>query len=127
MAGGKTKFSFGFDEVSALNNQDVGALILFGCNAGHSDHSSSNVASWFAEKVNGAKVLASDGTVEPKFSIFSGIKYKSKIDDAFNAPLIVSFNRSNLGWLIYQYNGFISVSGSQGKLLTLTQMLNKLN
>ena len=44
-------FSFGDTEINALQDKEIGALILYGCNAGHLDSSSTNVASIFARKL----------------------------------------------------------------------------
>ena len=116
--------SFYIDQnrIAALANQPVGCLILYGCNAGHFDHKDSNVAAWFALKVCGAPVLASDGTVNGRL-LFG--YYWSRSNGKFG-QYVPDGTRFNQGWLIYQQKDTLTVSASQGKSLTLKQMLKKL-
>lgn len=92
-------------DIQALNNQSMDKLILYGCNAGHADHIGTNPASEFSQKVNGAPVLASDGTVESGTTFFNLTKrkYLSKGNDEFKKYLPEGTERDNYGWLIYQY------------------------
>ena len=93
-----------------------------------------NVASHFAKKVNGALVIASDGTTYAKPSSKSGkgkddvrIKtpngyYRSKDDRWFKEWLKDSI-RENAGWVVYRYSENIistRVTGSKSKLLTIS-------
>lgn len=118
------------DDISKLDNKNVGKLVLYGCNAGHLNYKDDNPAAGFAKKVNGAPVLASDGTVSngrPRiFNIFGAYVYESKNDDAFKDQ-IPKGTRDNKGWVTYKYkDDKITTSASLGKKLTLSQMLDKM-
>lgn len=92
-------------DIQALNNQSMDKLILYGCNARHADHIGTNPASEFSQKVNGAPVLASDGTVKSGTTFFNLTKrkYLSDGDDVFKWYVPEGIERDNYGWLIYQY------------------------
>lgn len=64
---------FSSQDVAALDNKDIDRLFLYGCNAGHLDYQGTNPASQFSQKVNGAPVLASDGTVRSHENIEWGL------------------------------------------------------
>lgn len=55
------------DDISALDKKTMGALMIYGCNAGHLDHKEDNPAAQFAKRIGGGLLLASDGTVKPGF------------------------------------------------------------
>jgi RHS repeat-associated protein len=115
------------NDISNLDSKSVGRLIIYGCNAGHLDHKESNPAAGFAKKLDGAQVLASDGTVYAGrriLCIAGSYAYSSKNDKAFKTQLTGGSTRSNDGWIIYQYkDNEVKTSESIGKKLTLTQML----
>lgn len=121
--------AFTKSDIAALENKDVEQLILYGCNSGHTDYSTSNVASTFSKKVNGAPVLASDGTVAPGLTFFglTKRKYTSKADSIFNSYLR-SGKRDNKGWLVYQYeDGKVNITEVGKKKMTVTDMNKELN
>lgn len=120
-------------DIAALDNKDINRLFLYGCNAGHLDYQGTNPASCFSRKVNGAPVLASDGTVESHDQYMCGgtffetiecyMLYESEKDDEFNNWL-KNGNRSNEGWIVYmQQVGNLQVSGSKGINLAIDEML----
>lgn len=122
------------EEIDNLQEKDVnGNVIILGCNAGHLDYKTNNVASHFAQKVNGALVIASDGTVDQRFrdnDAFDFDKtpiitpyghYKSKDDDDFERQL--QEDRKNVGWIVYRHNGThvtTRITGSKSKVLTIS-------
>lgn len=125
-------------DVSNMDDKDVGALVLYGCNAGHADHADDNIASAFSEKVNDAPVIASDGTVSNQTG--GAHSYKSKDDSTFRkycdgiytdswAPInwIVNWAtcRDNYGWLIYQ-NGELVPDYDLGRKMNITEMIEYL-
>ena len=99
------------------------SLILYGCNTGHLDYSEDNVASQFARLVNGAPVLASDGSVSAR-GPFGG--YKSKYSDSFKDWR--TSKRKNDGWIKYQQDedGNVNTTTLDIKKMTLKSMLKKL-
>lgn len=108
------------DDIRNLQDKDIDQLILYGCNAGHSDYVGTNPASEFARKVNGAPVLASDGTV---YGQLSNADYDSRNDNHFRNQLRYG-DRDNNGWMIYQYmDGEVSVTGGIRKALNVTEMV----
>lgn len=112
-------------EIQALGDKEVGMLILYGCNAGHTDKWTENVAAEFCRKVNGAPTLANDGTVFCRV-LATPYTYESRNDKPFQ-KLAGNSNRDNNGWIIYQaINNKNEVSGSIGKDLSITQMLKEL-
>ena len=109
--------------IQALQDKDMDALILYGCNAGHADYFGSNVASEFARRTNGAPVLASDGTV---YGQQRNGDYDSRNDDHFRDQL-VNGNRDNEGWMVYRYrNDRLEVSDGINKGMNVRQMLEKM-
>lgn len=123
--------SFTGIKIQALEDKNMGVLILYGCNAGHADFVGTNPASVFSQKVNGAPVLASDGTVYSGWTIFNwkDRKYDSRADDTFEDIVLngMGIERDNDGWLIYQYaDGNVSVSQSLGKKMSISVMLEKI-
>lgn len=135
----KNELSFGngnkmtSSNISGLNNKSIDNLILYGCNAGHLDHKTSNPAANFSKKVNEGLVMASDGTVYGGkirmskilwFEYESGYEYESRDDKSFRNQQTSVSKRDNKGWIIYQYtSGKVTTSDSLGKKLTLDEML----
>ena len=97
-------WNFGLDDIKKLDNKDItGNLLLLGCNTGHLD-AEINPARSFAKKVNGALVIASDGSVSARDP--NGF-YQSHYDEEFDrwvelneAP---SRNKAE-GWVVYRQN-----------------------
>ncbi|GHU83866.1 hypothetical protein AGMMS50284_7930 [Clostridia bacterium] len=95
----------------------INNLIIYSCNAGYSDWADRNVESAFRGRVNGAPVLASDGTVYSVTDRTKDLPYDSQADE--NWRVWVTSNRTdNNGWNINQRN-----IGT--KQLTLLQMKEK--
>ncbi len=118
-------------DVSTLDVKSVGQLILYGCNAGHLDHRDSNPAANFSKIVEGAPVLASDGTVyagRKIFGLFGSYVYKSKNDKAFKRQRAEGSTRSNEGWVIYTFgvDGLSTLDGL-GRNLTLSEMIDEMD
>ena len=136
LSGFKKPGSFTAMDTMSLKEKNVGNLILFGCNVGHTDYGGLNLAGQFARRVSGAQVLASDGTVGPTFGELLGwnvfglfpMGFKSMNDTIFKELRNImnpDSTRDNNGWLIYQnINGQIEISSSLGKSLTLREMLD---
>lgn len=125
LAGGN--FSIDASDVANLDNKDVGMLTLYGCNAGHADYADENMAAAFARKVNGAPVLASDGTVYSgsSFLNLTNRNYSSKADEHFRNW--AESDRDNRGWLVYQYDGnSVEITEDYGKKYSITEMARKL-
>jgi RHS repeat-associated protein len=125
--------NFDSSDIAALDNQNVGSLILYGCNAGHLDYNNTNPASQFAQKVNYATVLASDGTVYSNWNIFGliAMKYTPKNDSHFKDwrnKADPTSTRGHEGWVAYQYvDGQIITTTELGYGLKLKQMLEALS
>lgn len=136
------RWSIYSNDVSKLDEKDVDALIMYGCNAGHKDNN--NMAMAFSEKVNGAPVLASDGTVGTHNGGWFKTKYVSKADKSYRKQITDGIwddgwkafwkNKKNAkekgrseneGWVVYQ-NGQLVPDSSIGKKLTLEDMIDKL-
>ena len=118
----------GSTEIYSLDDKEIEALVLYGCNAGHADYIGTNVASEFSKKINGAPVIASDGTVYSGRTFFNLTKrkYESKNDDVFKSYLI-NGKRKNKGWLLYQFeNGKVQIDKKIGKKLSVTKMLDNI-
>lgn len=80
------------------------------------------------KKINGAPVIASDGTVYSGRTFFNLTKrkYESKNDDVFKSYLI-NGKRKNKGWLLYQFeNGKVQIDKKIGKKLSVTKMLDNI-
>jgi len=119
--GGIFGVSFSIKDISKLDNKDIGVLLIYGCNAGHTDYKDNNVAAAFAKKVNGAPVLASDGTVYSWQNPDGSYSYESRNDKTFikfRNKVDKNSTRDNQGWVVYQYtNGRISVIPTKIKKL----------
>ena len=88
-------------QVSMLTSKSHQQLILLGCNCGHYDYQWTNIAVDFTSKIaSGARVIASDGTVQSTLSLFTYQKFKSKNDDAYQ-ELCSDPSRPNKGWVWY--------------------------
>jgi RHS repeat-associated protein len=98
--GGNDPFTFTTGNIAALDDKSMKGLVLYGCNAGNLDYWGTNPAQAFARKVNGAPVIASDGTVYGKNG--AG-EYGSRNDNFFQA--LSPSGRDNRGWVMYQYTG----------------------
>lgn len=123
--GGNSDDEFTINEIQALDEKEMGALILYGCNAGHMDYLTNNIAAEFSRKINGAPTLASDGTVYSHWQNIS-YAYGSVNDRIFQSETRYS-GRDNNGWIIYQAtDNIIKVFDSLGKALSTTQMLRGL-
>lgn len=121
--------AFGASDIAALDDKDVEQMILYGCNAGHADYSNSNPAAEFSKKVNGAPVLASDGTVYSGFSFLNLFKrnYKSEADKHFK-DYLQDGERDNNGWMVYQYeDGKVNTTDIGDKKMNVTEMTKTLN
>lgn len=116
--GTNSDWKVSLNEIDKFESKEIkGNVVLLGCNAGHLDYKSDNVASHFAQKVNGALVIASDGTVYHRSGTTmsigkNGIKIStpngylaSKNDRDFARELCYDENRDNAGWIVYRYNG----------------------
>lgn len=97
---GNSGHQFTADDIRNLDEKSPKELILYGCNSGHTDYVGTNPASEFAQRVNGAQVLASDGTVSMRQG--NG-EYESMNDREFRRWRLS--NRDNNGWVVYQYDG----------------------
>jgi len=104
----KDPIDFGPDDISKLENKNIGTLYMYGCNAG-SVSDDNNVARAFAKKVKGGKVIASDGTVTP-----GRFGYVSQRDDTYYHE--VGANQPNVGWVEYQDIGGNVKRVDNGKL-----------
>ena len=121
--------TFGAGDIRALEDKEVEQLILYGCNSGHADYADTNPAAEFSKKVNGAPVLASDGTVGSGFSLFNLFKrkYSSKADRTFK-DYLQNGKRKNKGWMVYQYkDGKVNTTEVGEKKMNVTKMTNILN
>ena len=123
-----------YDQFDALDSKNVGSLILMSCNAGHLDYSDHNIASQFAKKINGGSVIACDGEPQTSASkwLSSWTKIGTKKSDSFKFWRDGSNSnstRGHQGWIIYQQgeDGKVTVSESQGKSLSIKQMLKILS
>lgn len=117
--------SFSAVNIQNLQHKDVGELLLYGCNSGHMDHAGTNVASEFASLlINGAPVVASDGTVYSGANVLGTPQtYTPKGDEEFTSWCIR--DRDAEGWHVYRYeNGRLVVSESLGFTHTVAELLN---
>lgn len=133
---GRTAF-FDDEDIQALDNKNIDRLFLYGCNAGHLDYQGTNPASQFSQKVNGAPVLASDGTVYshekqkwmtfPLIWINDYMQYESRGNKVFNKLVedAGSAERKNEGWFVYTWEeGRLNISESYGKRLDVKGMIS---
>ena len=101
--------SFHYSEFSKLKYKTgIKLVVLLGCNCGHYDHASSNMAWGFLKKTYGC-VVASDGTVD---SLAFG-RFASVNDKYFKNQRVKNSTRGNKGWMIYAWQ-----SGSYKYLFT---------
>ncbi len=131
--GNNSSDTFTISDVQGLDDKDVGTLILCGCNAGNTDYAMNGIAAAFSDKVNGAPVVASDGTVVATGDLIR--PYISRKDDIFKSYLDPTsiyftifnymFTRDNNGWVIYQ-NGQLVPDSSLGKELRIDEMIELL-
>ena len=126
--GDNKQFSIDSNYVSQLDDKNAENVILLGCNSGHKDHADNNVASAFARKVNGAPVIASDGTVYSGLTFFNltDRSYKSKNDKTYRKHRVNS-RRDNDGWVVYQENnGRVTTTDVDDKKMTVSEMVKEL-
>lgn len=98
--------SFRYSDFTKIKiNTGIKLIILLGCNCGHYDYYSSNMAYGFLKKTHGC-IVASDGTVFP--NILGG--FSSVGDESFIDYLSINPGRKNKGWIIW--------SGSPDKFRT---------
>ena len=117
-------------DVSRLQDKDMDGLILLGCNNGHKDSADSNIANAFAQKTNGAPVLASDGTVQSGLTFFNQTKrsYSSKGDKHYKGYRPDGSKRKNSGWVVYQEeNGRVTTQDVNDKKMHVTDMVKELD
>jgi len=94
-------------DIATFESKNMGVMMLFGCNAGHLDYKDTNIASAFANKVNGAPVYAADGTVyhAKEYGLFGHVSYEARADDEFKElreKVDPGSKRKSGGWVIYQ-------------------------
>lgn len=130
-----TNERFTNSQISSLGSKNIDKLILLGCNTGHLDYREDNPAALFSQKVNGGRVLASDGTVYtqiPALGWLLGVggdySYSSVRDtkfDLYSKTRNGSRYHDNEGWFIFQYsNGKVNISdgGMGDKTLKMQDM-----
>lgn len=121
-------------QIQKLEIKNIDNLLLMNCNAGHLDHIGNNLTSYFAEKINGGKVMASDGTLlsglNQKYHSGKGEQYWSSLNDEnFERHIPDSkkwwfFHRNNKGFIIYQKSGQLNTSNIGNKKMSIRQMLD---
>ncbi|MEE1516748.1 MAG: RHS repeat-associated core domain-containing protein [Lachnospiraceae bacterium] len=98
-------------EINNLNYKKVDTLVLLGCNAGHYEYVTTNVAYAFCKRISGC-VIASDGTVysDSQYAVWNPIEevdFKSKNDITFRKHRNEGSNnkssRDNYGWIVFKY------------------------
>jgi len=113
-------------QIPSLDKKDINRLVITGCDTGHLDRQSSNIASSFAKMINGGVVVASDGTVGS--SLYDGINHKTYSSEPEYPLGYHSANgsaRDNVGWVIYQnIFGKVRVTKGFGKELTMPGMFS---
>lgn len=106
-----------------LEDKYTDMLVLLACNAGHLDNKEHNPAAYIAKKLNGAPVLASDGTVY----LSDKLEYMSDSDGTF-LDMCGNNKRDNEGWLFYFYSGGrVYTHASLGKYFTSYGLLEVIN
>lgn len=126
LGGNTNAFDFDTGDIANLDNQSMEQLILYGCNAGHLDYQDENVANAFSQRVDGAPVLASDGSVSMRGA--DG-RYGSLDSPAFYdwVDLAGSGRTVNEGWHVYQQVDGETVVISTGMFAaTVVQMMDSL-
>ena len=121
--GNNSNDQFSTDDAYALQDKTMDELILYGCNAGHRDYADENIANAFSHRVNGAPVMASDGTV---YGQHSDDTYEPRNDDSFQrwAEQAGNGGRDNEGWQVYQQvDGRTVVTNTGIKRATIIAMM----
>ena len=116
-------------DMRQLDSKDAENVILLGCNSGHTDYSDHNVAAELARKVDGAPVLASDGTVYSGLTFFNltNRSYTSKNDKHFRGYRPAGSKRDNEGWVVYQEkDGKVTNTSLNDKKMNVTDMVKNL-
>ena len=85
-------------DIVAFEHKSMEGLMTTGCNAGHLYYEECNLANAWAQIVNGAPVLASDGTV---IAYEADMRHESQANDHF-LELDENGRTTNEGWLIYR-------------------------
>ena len=90
------------NDIKNLNQKDLTQnLLILACYAGHLDYKDTNPAAMFAQKVNGALVIANDGKVSAR--TLDGF-YKSEYDPEFDHWIdrAEGVPRESAGWVVYR-------------------------
>lgn len=115
-------------DISTLDVKSVDELFLFGCNTGHLDYKETNPAASFSRIVDGAPVLAGDGTVRAyrENLLFGTFVYQPRNNKSFRQKLNKNFpERDNDGWVVYSYeNGQINTRYTNKEKLSVAEMMN---
>ncbi len=123
------------DEIrETFEPKTIEGLITSGCNAGHLDHDT-NLGVVLSETVNGAPVLAADGTVDNIITYTSnGLNYDLRFRCLYNDGFInnLKTDRTSVaGWILYQKNNLeekrIRTGYNEVTLLQLLEVLNYYN
>lgn len=78
---------FNTNDVQKLDDKNIDAIILLGCNTGHLDYRYDNMAASFAQKYEYTPIVAADGTVWPDHNGVD-ILYGPKNDKDFQKWLV---------------------------------------
>ena len=130
LGGNTDDFNFDISDINNLDNQSMDQLILYGCNSGHMDYQNENVADAFSRRVDGAPVMASDGSVSMRHS--DGTYTSMADNDPFGFFYWVenagSGRTTNEGWHVYQQVDGETVITPTGMFsLTVVEMINQLS
>ena len=113
------------DVIQGLDEKDMNILVIYGCNAGNLDYADTNPASEFSKRVNGAPVLASDGTVYI-FKWWQDPDYNKRISRDDFIYKKSSGDRANKGWIIYQYtDGEVKITMEFGQIIYIYKGCNR--
>ncbi len=121
-------FRMDVSDINQLDTKSMENLVLEGCNAGHLDHASENVANAFAKKVDGAPVLASDGTVR-RWMGDDGRSWHEPISDKHfrSENHWYHYFRKAKGWVVYQEkDGAVTTTEVGRKKMNATDMVKTL-